>query len=156
MNSSMDREPNPGKSRRGAIAVVPRVGRLLVIRRSAHVVAPGAYCFPGGGIEGDEAETTALVRELREELGVDVEPVRRLWTSTTRWNVELAWWLAALPASVELVPNPAEVAQATWLSVEELGSLPGLLSSNLEFLAAWRRGEFLIDGVEPPGSRDAV
>ena len=56
--------------RRGAVAIVVREGRMLVIRRSRHVIAPLTYCFPGGGIEDGETEETAVVREVHEEIGV--------------------------------------------------------------------------------------
>ncbi len=121
-------------ARRGAVAVIVRGQRLLVIRRAASVVAPGKYCFPGGGIEDAESEEQALVRELREELGVTVRPVRRLWQSVTPWRVALAWWLAELDDGAELFPNPDEVASVHWLSMDEMESLEGLLESNLEFL----------------------
>jgi 8-oxo-dGTP diphosphatase len=121
-------------ARRGAVAVILRANRLLVIRRAASVVAPGKYCFPGGGIEDNESEEQALVRELGEELGVTVRPVRRLWQSVTPWRVELAWWLAELDESVELFPNPDEVTSIHWLSIAEMESLEGLLESNREFL----------------------
>ena len=63
----MERIPDdPG--RRGAVAVCLRDGRMLVIRRSRSVVAPLTYCFPGGGIEGDETEQQTLLREFREEI----------------------------------------------------------------------------------------
>ncbi len=135
--------------RRGAIAVIPRNNRLLVIRRSAHVVAPRAYCFPGGGIEAGETESEALIRELDEELGVPVRPVRRLWRSVTAWHVNLVWWLADLPATAELFPNPQEVESASWLTVEEMAQLPEMLPSNHDFLAALAAGEFEIEGIMP-------
>lgn len=128
--------------RRGAVAVVERRGKLLVIRRSLHVAAPGAYCFPGGGIEPGEDEPAALRRELLEELGAEVSPVRRLWSSVTEWGVELHWWRAELTPEARLTPNPSEVAEYHWLAPAELESLEGLLSSNHAFLAAWRAGEF--------------
>ena len=37
--------------RRGVVGVIFREDRLLVIRRSLTVVAPGLLCLPGGGIE---------------------------------------------------------------------------------------------------------
>lgn len=76
--------------RRGVVAVVTRADRFLVIRRSAHVVAPGAFCFPGGGIEPGENEEQALVREFLEELNAAIEPVRLLWRSVTPWETQLA------------------------------------------------------------------
>src|SRR6516162_4199427 len=97
----MDNAENRGSAeerRRGVVAVVVRQGRLLVIRRSQSVVAPGTVCFPGGGIEPGESELDALVREIGEELGSRAVLIRPLWRSVTPWNVALSWWLAELDA----------------------------------------------------------
>jgi 8-oxo-dGTP diphosphatase len=123
---------------RGVVAVVSRGNQLLVIRRSQHVKAPGAFCFPGGAVEEGETESEALCRELREELGCDVVPRERLWRSVTSWQVELSWWLAELTPEAVLLPNPAEVESIHWFTVEELWELPQLLSSNREFLGRWQ------------------
>ncbi len=131
--------------RYGVVAVVRREASLLVIRRSMQVAAPGAYCFPGGEIEANETEPAALVREIREELGVAIEPGRRLWTSTTPWGVHLAWWTARLPDGAALAPNPAEVASASWHTIDQIRALSGLLQSNHQFLDALERGEFSLD-----------
>lgn len=133
-------------ARRGVVAVVLRGGRFLVIRRSATVVAPLAYCFPGGGIETGESEEAALVRELTEELEASVRPVRLVWRSTTPWGVELAWWLAELTGDVR--PNPAEVHSCHWHTAEEMAQLPDLLESNREFLAMLAAGAL---NLEPQG-----
>ncbi len=132
-------EPLPIR-RHGAVAVIRREEKFLVIRRSQHVAAPGAYCFPGGGIEPGETEAEALVRELREELGVAVAPRRRVWRCVTRWRVALAWWQAELSDEAQLIPNPDEVASCHWFDADELRALPGLLSSNVEFLDALAGG----------------
>lgn len=131
--------------RRGAVAVIVREGALLVIRRSRLVVAPGAYCFPGGGIEPGESEEQALVRELQEELNVTVQPLRRIWSSVTPWQVELAWWQAALPFDAVPIPAPAEVESVHWHTPAELARLPELLESNLHFLAALERREIRLE-----------
>jgi 8-oxo-dGTP diphosphatase len=128
--------------RHGVVGIVVRDGRLLVIRRSMWVEAPGTYCFPGGAIEDGETEAEALRREFREELGVAIEPLRRIWQSRTEWNVQLAWWLVELPQHESLRPHRDEVASTHWLTVDEIRVLPHLLSSNLQFLAALQRGEF--------------
>jgi 8-oxo-dGTP diphosphatase len=130
--------------RRGAVAVIARDRRLLVIRRAACVAAPGKYCFPGGGIEGDETEEQALVRELREELAATARPVRRLWRNVTPWGVDLAWWLAELDEQAELIPNPAEVASIHWFTLADLDSLDGLLESNRQFLQVLRASGALV------------
>lgn len=129
-------QPIPDQGgRRGAVAICPRHdGRLLVIRRASGVIAPMTYCFPGGGLEPGESEAEAVVRELREEIGIAVQPLRRVWRCRTAWNVELAWWLARLPDGTEPAPNPAEVASVHWFAPEEMAAQPALLPSNREFL----------------------
>ncbi|MCL6504437.1 MAG: NUDIX domain-containing protein [Pirellulales bacterium] len=128
-------------SRRGVVGVIVRRGCWLVIRRSHLVAAPGAYCFPGGGIQSDEDEPAALVRELTEELGVSVRPLKHLWQGTTPRGVSLSWWQAWLPEQAVLRPAPFEVAAVHWLAPDLLATLPGLLPSNRQFLSAWSRGE---------------
>jgi 8-oxo-dGTP diphosphatase len=134
---------------RGVVAVIPRAGRLLVIRRSQFVRRPGAYCFPGGGIESGESEQEALVREMHEELNAVVLPQQRVWTSTTPWDVDLAWWLAELADHSPLQPNAAEVESVRWLQPTELWKLADLLESNLAFLDAWQRGDFVLPLDKP-------
>ncbi len=136
--------------RRGAIAVIRRQRTLLVIRRSVQVEAPGTYCFPGGAIENGETPREAVIRELDEELGVHIEPVRQLWENVTPWDVELCWWLAELDRNTQPRPNPAEVADVLWLTPEQMVQLPTLLISNWRFLDAWQRGQFQLGGEQPP------
>ncbi len=134
-------------ARRGVVAVITDGDRLLIIRRSRHVVAPRAICFPGGGIESGESESQALTREIDEELGAAIVPIRCLWRSTTAWNVELSWWLARLVPPIDLKPNPAEVESLDWLTPSELLLVPELLASNREFLAAVLDGRVQLSAV---------
>lgn len=143
----MSTSPEPPIRKIGVVGVVVRENRLLVIRRSQLVRAPGRYCFPGGGVEPGETEDQTLVRELEEELGIAVQPIRRLYRSITPWRVDLRWWLAELASATLLTPHPAEVESAHWYSVAELLALPGLLDSNRDFIAAWQRGKFDIPGL---------
>ena len=138
--ATMDKIPDdPG--RRGAVAVCLRDGRMLVIRRSRSVVAPLTYCFPGGGIEGDETEQETLIREFRDEIAVEVRPLRPIWRCVTDWKVELAWWVAELPPDAVPVANPTEVESIHWCTPAEMLRLPDLLPSNREFLELVVRGE---------------
>ena len=56
-----------------AAALIDADGRVLVQQRSAHRSMAGLWEFPGGKVEPGETPETALVRELREELGIDTE-----------------------------------------------------------------------------------
>ena len=134
--------------RRGGVGVIFREDRLLIIRRSLTVVAPGLLCLPGGGIEEGETEREALVREMQEELAIDVTPLRLCWRSTTSWGTELAWWIAELDPTITPVANPDEVAEVHWLRRHEIRVADDMLPSLPSFLDAWERGEIVLG----PGS----
>lgn len=51
--------------------VLERDGKILMCRRRADQPHPLKWEFPGGKIEAGESPQTALVRELREELGIE-------------------------------------------------------------------------------------
>ncbi len=56
-----------------AAALIDRDGRLLVQQRPEGLSMAGLWEFPGGKIEPGETPEQALVRELAEELAIDVE-----------------------------------------------------------------------------------
>jgi len=56
-----------------AAAMIDGAGRVLIAQRPANKQLGGLWEFPGGKVETGEAPETALVRELKEELGVEVQ-----------------------------------------------------------------------------------
>lgn len=56
-----------------AVALVDRDGRVLLQQRPEGKAMAGLWEFPGGKIEPGETPESALIRELAEELGIDVE-----------------------------------------------------------------------------------
>jgi 8-oxo-dGTP diphosphatase len=56
-----------------AVAMVDKDGRVLISQRPEGKNLAGLWELPGGKIEAGERPETALIRELKEELAVDVE-----------------------------------------------------------------------------------
>ena len=57
-----------------AAALLDSRGRVLITQRPEHKQLGGLWEFPGGKVEPGEAPEAALVRELKEELDLNVEP----------------------------------------------------------------------------------
>jgi 8-oxo-dGTP diphosphatase len=55
-----------------AAALVDADGRVLISKRPEGKHLGGLWEFPGGKVEQGETPETALIRELKEELGIDV------------------------------------------------------------------------------------
>ena len=108
-------------------AAVVRGDRVLVAQRTGGPF-DGCWEFPGGKVERGESDLSALVREIREELGVDVVPQAFLGevpldgvvaggaagASTLR-----VWW-ARLTAGE---PDAREHAELRWAAADELDAL---------------------------------
>ena len=114
-------------------------GRWLMIRRSAAVPAPLRICFPGGGLDAGENQEAAIVREMQEELGALVIPVRCVWHYRAPERRLTLWgWLAELQSD-DLVPNPDEVDEILWLTAEDAVRHPDVLPNTDAFFTALQR-----------------
>jgi len=132
-----DRPVQPDGNVHGVIVAMRRASddKLLVIRRAAGVASGGKIAFPGGAVEMGEAREAAARREVLEELGVTVELTGEVWRRAFPERSLVLWGYAGRWVSGALRPDPAEVAEAMWRSVEELAeleaagaSLPGTLA----------------------------
>lgn len=66
-------------------AILERDGKILLAQRPSHGDQPGLWEFPGGKVEAGESQADALIRELREELSIEAEPVG--YVASYRWPV---------------------------------------------------------------------
>jgi 8-oxo-dGTP diphosphatase len=111
-------------------AAIVRAGKILLVRR-ARPPAQGLFSLPGGVVEAGETRTQAVVREVREETSLTIEPIglagfRETITRDPSGRVErhfvilpfAARWLAGEVALNE------ELSEARWLHPAEVAGLP--------------------------------
>ena len=119
---------------RGSIAVLRAADRYLLVKRAEGIAKGGAWCFPGGHLEHGENSRAAIIRELREELGIRVVPTRRLGAvRVPDTKYVLATWLIDYDGT-PLQPDAAEIADTKWLTIDEIRQHPRGLATNKHVL----------------------
>jgi 8-oxo-dGTP diphosphatase len=102
---------------RVAAAVVWRDGRVLLTQRPPGGALGLQWEFPGGKIEAGESPEMAVVREVREELGVEAQVVGRMHVERHAYahglDVEITF-IACVLAALEFVPG-AGVHALRWV-----------------------------------------
>ena len=97
--------------------------KVLAMRRAPHKPLPGKWEFPGGKIEPGESPEQALIREIKEELDVEITSLELFDHSTTilpSWEVELSCFKVEADKSPE---QSTDHDQLIWLEKEKLHTL---------------------------------
>jgi 8-oxo-dGTP diphosphatase len=129
-------------STRVAAAAIVRHGRVLAARRTRPASVAGGWELPGGKVLAGESSAEAAGREVREELGCDIEVGRRLpGVHAIDGRYELSVHLASL---VSGEPLPWEHDAVRWLGPEELSDV-GWLPADRPFVS--QLGAVLLDGT---------
>lgn len=134
-----------------AAALFDSAGRVLIAQRPEGKHMAGWWEFPGGKVADGETDAQALVRELREELGVESHAMQLISTMSHEYPdrvVDLVLWHAAL-ANGE--PRGLDGQQLKWVDCQSLGSerlLPADLPliPALQALSFGRRSDPLMNG----------
>jgi len=105
------------------VAVIRDGDRILAARRLPGGAAGGRWEFPGGKVELDESPEVSLQREIREELGLDIEVGSLLGEFTSPHGSRLlrlrCYW--GTVRTGDLVLNAH--AEVQWCRPSELGDL---------------------------------
>lgn len=104
-------------------AAIVRDGRVLAARRSAEMVLPNLWEFPGGKIEPGEPAEDALTRELQEELGCTVEVGQLVIETHHQYEFGLVI-LSTYYAKIRFgTPAATEHSELRWCNAAELTTL---------------------------------
>lgn len=105
-------------------AVIVRDGVVLACRRGAHKSEAGLWEFPGGKVSPGESPERALVREIREELGVGITVGGKLARSVRtvgQATIALTTYWSALVDDAPTASSDHD--QLVWLAPDGLGQL---------------------------------
>jgi len=113
---------------------------VLIAERPPGKAMAGRWEFPGGKIDSGESERDALVRELREELGVQVLAAGRVLELRHEYadrHIELCMWRVSEYSGV---PQPHDGQALKWVPPSELRH-EDLLEADWPIVERLERGE---------------
>jgi 8-oxo-dGTP diphosphatase len=125
-----------------ACAVVVESGRVLLARRAGEPFR-GYWDLPGGFLEEGEHPLDGIRRELREETGLDIEPLEFIGVWMDRYGdaedahatLNLYWTARVLGGEARAADD---VTELRWFGAEELPLADELAFHVADVLAAWR------------------
>lgn len=115
-------------------AVILKEKQVLIVQQ-----ASGFYNFPKGHMEKGETEEETAIREVKEEINLDIKINKSLrfsiiYSQTPELKRELIYFIAS-PISNNIQIDEKELKEAKWVDIEEVESI--LTFENLKKL--WRQ-----------------
>ena len=93
---------------------------LLVKSKRGFGKYTGFYYPPGGHLNNNEDERQSLIREIKEELDLVVEPIKKLAeTSSDIKNQMTHWWICLVKLG-QIKVNKGEIAEARYFTEKEM------------------------------------
>ena len=112
-------------------------GKLLIGRRG--VWPEGMWVFPGGGVNFGETTEQAVVREIREETGLEIKPlhlikVEEMIVPENKVHRVIFFYKSKVTGGEERASS--DIAELKWLTPDEILKLPNLGHSVLSIMRA--------------------
>jgi len=133
-------------------AVIVKRGRVLIDRRKPDALLGGLWEFPGGKVQPGETPQAALAREVREELGIDVEvlrPMARVRHAYSHFRITMQAFLCRHTAGRA---RPIECDACKWVKIGQLEKYP-FPKANHAILKALRGSGAMPSGAMPKSAR---
>ena len=118
---------------RVAAGVIGHGGRYLIARRKAGAHLGGLWEFPGGKIEEDEDPRKTLQREIREELGIEIEADEIVETVFHRYPERSVLLLFYKCRYISGEPSAIDCHDFRWIKLSQLNEFD-FLEADLDFI----------------------
>ena len=102
------------------VALIRREREFLIAQRNADDTLGSFWEFPGGKKEPEETFEECIVREAREELGIQIAVHGKLTDVRKKYNGKIIWLNFYLCSHVSGEPRPIECQRVQWVDVREL------------------------------------
>lgn len=103
------------------IALINEQNQILIARRPAHKALPLKWEFPGGKVEKNESFEACIIREIKEELNLDIVPINYIGEESFQYdyaNVTLHLYTGKIISNLPMQLNVH--IEARWVNVQEL------------------------------------
>ena len=102
---------------------------LVEKRKKSKFVVPGTIIFPAGHVENGESNENALIREVKEELGIIIKhPKFITYANFDCEEKQIIYWYSCEKFEGEIINNEAE--SLFWISIKDINKLTHEISKN--------------------------
>jgi len=122
----------------GVAVIWNEQGKILIDRRRAQGLLGGLWEFPGGKIEFGETIEECIKREIKEELGIEIEVGDRLISIDHAYSHFRVTLTVHHCRHLTGVPQPIECDEVRWVTLDELDQFP-FPKANIQIIAALRQ-----------------
>jgi len=113
--------------------VIKRGDKFLLIKRGKKGEAEDYWCPITGAVEDGETQKEAVKREAREEMGITVKPIKKVWQCYTEDREYLLhWWFVRL-VNDKIKVNADEVKTYCWANYAEMQEIEKMFRADLKF-----------------------
>lgn len=109
------------------VGLIPRVNNneyeyLFVSAKKDFGEYTGLFYPPGGHLEAGENETETLIREVKEELGINVYPINKLSESPGDVQNQITYWYLCKPITenVQFNIDDVEIDKVIWIKEKDI------------------------------------
>ncbi len=122
----------------GVGIIINRKGQILIAQRLEKASMGGMWEFPGGKKNNNESIDITIARELREEIGVEVEVGVNLISFEHKYTHKTLHFIVHICKWLSGIPQPLESQKILWVYPKELVNFP-FPNANIKIISSLKK-----------------